>query len=204
MLVLEHAQRRIEIRASDIAAVEPWKLPLPQSGLSLRLQSGRRWSEGIALADPAALVRALVGAGARPALADVLTGSATTYARVRAAVPRWRIDHPALKFLLFPLVPALPAFRLHQHIAYGGTFGEYYTFGLKAYLTALMIWWASWAIGLVLFAAALRTVIEAGTLLSIALRPERAGAVRQGLESLGRLLFYVGVPLWLLTRFWPW
>jgi apolipoprotein N-acyltransferase len=155
------------------------------------------------VADPAALVRVLIRAGGRPALADSLSSRASTYARVRAAVPRWRIDHPALKFLLFPLVPALPAFRLHQHIAYGGTFGEYYTYGLKAYLIALVIWWASWAIGLVLFAAALRVVTEAGTLLSIALRPERAIDVRKGLESFGRLLFYLGVPAWLLMRFWP-
>lgn len=203
-LVLEQRERRIEIRVNDIAAVEPWKLPLPGVGLCLRLQSGRRWSHGIAVADPAALVRALIRAGGQPALADSLTSRAIAYARARLAAPRWRIDHPVLKFLLFPLVPALPAFRLHQHIAYGGTFGEYYTYGLEAYLLALVIWWASWAIGLALFAAALRVVIETGTLLSIALRPGRAGGVRKGLEGLGRLLFYAGVPAWLLMRFWPW
>ena len=92
--------------------------------------------------------------------------------------------------------------HLHQHIAFGGTFGEYYTYGLKAYLIALVIWWASWAIGLVLFAAALRVLIEASTLLSIALRPERAVDVRRVLERLGRLLFYLGVPAWLLMRVW--
>ena len=155
------------------------------------------------MTDPAALVRALIRAGGRPALADALTGRAAAYARARLAVPRRRIDHPALKFVLFPLVPALPAFRLHQHIAFGGTFGEYYTFGLKAYLIALVIWWASWAIGLVLFAAALRAAIEASTLLSIALRPERTIDVTKGLERLGRLIFYVGVPAWLLMRVWP-
>ena len=202
LLVLEQRHRRIEIRAKDIAALEPWKLPLPGTGVCLRLASGQRWSQGIAVADPAALVRALLRAGGPPELADALACRAAAYASVRAAVPRLRVDHPALKFVLFPLVPALPAFRLHQHIAYGGTFGEYYTFGLQAYLIALVIWWASWAIGLVLFAAALRFVIEASTLLSIAWRPERAIAVRTGLERLGRLLFYAGVPAWLLMRFW--
>ena len=120
-----------------------------------------------------------------------------------SAIRRRRIDHPAIKFLLFPWVPALPAFRLHQHIAFGGTFGEYYTFGLQAYLTALFIWWASWAIGLVLLAAALRAIVQAGTLMTGALRPGRMAEARTGLEWLGRLLYYVGVPAWLLLRTWP-
>lgn len=202
-LVLEQRERHIQIPAQQIVAVQPWTLALPGSGVWLRLTSGRRWPQGIVVADPAALVQALISAGAPPALTDALTGRAAVYARIRLAVPRWRIDQPLCKFLLFPLVPALPAFRLHQHIAFGGTFGEYYTYGLKAYLIALLIWWASWAIGLALFAAALRAVIELGTLLTIALRPERAIAARSGLEGLGRLLFYVGVPAWLLLRLWP-
>lgn len=203
MLILEQPGRRTEINTRDISAVDPWTLPIPATGAWLKLASGRRWSQGIALTDPAALIRALVHAGGPPALSDALTRRATAYARVRAAIPRWRIDHPLIKFVLFPLVPALPAFRLHQHIAYGGTFGEYHTFGLKAYLIALGIWWASWAIGLVLFAAVLRVGIEASTIAAIASRTERAGDVRNSLEGLGRLLFYVGVPVWLLMRFWP-
>jgi apolipoprotein N-acyltransferase len=137
-------------------------------------------------------------------LADTSGGRAARYARARIAVRQRTIDHPIVKFVLFPLVPALPAFRLHQHIAFGGTFGEYYTFGLQAYLTALAIWWASWAIGLLLFAAALRAVIEMGTGLSLVLRPDRTISVRTWLERLGHLLFYIGVPAWLLMRFWPW
>ena len=202
MLVLEQPGRRTEISTKDISAVDPWTLPIPATGVWLKLPSGQRWSQGIALADPAALIRALAHAGAASKLADALARRATTYARVRAAAPRWRIDHPLFKFVLFPLVPALPAFRLHQHIAYGGTFGEYYTFGLKAYLIALAIWWASWAIGMVLFAAVLRVAIEAITLMAIVMRQERAGDVRNTLEGLGRLLFYVGVPAWLLMRLW--
>ena len=74
------------------------------------------------------------------------------------------LDRPLVKFGLFPLLLAIPAFRLHQHIAYGSTFGEYHTFGLQAYLTTFALWWAAWAIGVVLCAAALRAAIEAGTL----------------------------------------
>jgi apolipoprotein N-acyltransferase len=198
-LVLEQRERRIEIPLENIAAVEPWTLPLPTTGAWLRLGSGRRWSHGIALADVAGLIDALVRAGARPALAEAKVGGAALM-RVRSAVPRWRIDHPLVKFVLFPLVPAIPAFRLHQQIAFGGPFGEYYTYGLQAYVVAFLIWWASWAIGLVLFAAALRVGIEAGTALSLLLRRERAVDVRVALEAIGRLSFFVGVPVWLLLR----
>ena len=200
LLILEQAQRRIEIRVPDITAVEPWHVPLPGAGVWLRLPSGRRWMQGIAIADPSMLVRALASAGARPELATALARRASSHARVREAMRPWRIDHPVLKFVIFPLLPALPAFRLHQHIAYGGTFGEYYTFGLKAYLLALVIWWASWAIGLVLFAAALRVAIEAGTLLAVALKSERAIETRRMLEALGRVVYFIGVPAWLLLR----
>ncbi len=213
VLVLQQRERRIEIQVKDIAAVEAWRFALPTAGVWLRLNAGRRWSQGIALRDPAALIDALLRAGARPTLADVLASRAVAYARTRASVAHRMIDHPVVKFVLFPLVPALPAFRLHQNIAFGGTFGEYYTFGLQAYLTALGIWWATWAIGLVLFAAALRAMIETGTWLALVLRREgiaddrtadiRTHDIRAWLERLGRVLFYVGVPAWLLMRFWP-
>ncbi len=203
-LVLEQSERRIEIRASDIVAVTPWALPLPSTGVRLTLASGQRWSHGIATNDPAAFVAALVRAGAQPKLGDTLAGRAIDYARTRAAIVRGRLDHPLTKFVLFPLVPALPAFRLHQHIAFGGTFGEYYTYGLKAYLVALLIWLATWAIGLVCFAAVLRVLIEVGTMLALAFKPTRAIDARRALEFIGRLVFYLGLPAWFLIRFWPW
>ena len=200
-LVLEQRERRTEIPLSRIAAVMPWRLPIPATGVWLTLDSGRRWSQGIALRDPPALIDALVRAGARPALSDTISGRAAAYMRTRLAVPRKAIDRIAMKFVLFPLVPALPAFRLHQHIAFGGTFGEYHSFGLQAYLIAFAIWWATWAIHLAMFAAALRVAIEAGTWLSLVLRPASAIDVRRTLEFLGRLVFYVGVPAWLAIRF---
>lgn len=200
MFVLEQRERRIEIPVKEITALEVWKLPLPRAGVCLRLASGKRWSNAIAVPDPAALLASLVFAGGQLAYADPMSASAANYARLRQAIPRWRIDHAFLKFVLFPLVPAVPAFRLHQHIAFGGTFGEYYTFGLKAYLIAFAIWWASWAMGMVLFAAFLRIVIETVTAFSMALGNERSIAVRQVLEHLGRAFFYLGVPAWLLIH----
>jgi len=169
----------------------------------LKIHSGQRWANGIALSDAEGLVHALVSAGGSPTLTESLGGFASAYARVRHAVSRWRIDQFVFKFVLFPLVPALPAFRLHQVIAYGGTFGEYQTYGLKAYLVALVIWWASWAVGMMLFAAALRAVIEISTLVSLVLVPKSAIETRSWLQLVGRVLYFVGVPMWLLIRLWP-
>jgi len=173
-------------------AVEPWRVPIPAEGAALRLASGGRWRYGLAHADAVALAHALAAAGA-PVQESAPSG-ATAYARARLAVRRGRLDHPLVKFVLFPLLLALPAFRLHQHIAYGSTFGEYYSFGLAAYLTTFALWWAAWAIGVVLFAAALRAVIEAGTLTAVWWRPASGVAARRVLEACGRAALYLSLP----------
>jgi apolipoprotein N-acyltransferase len=111
-----------------------------------------------------------------------------------------RLDHPLAKFVVLPFVLAIPAFRLHQHIAFGSTFGEYYTFGLAAYLMAFALWWAAWAIGVVLCAAVLRAAIETGTLVAVLLRPGQAIGARRWLERLGLATLYLGLPAWLLLR----
>lgn len=131
-----------------------------------------------------------------------LSALALAHARARRAVPATALDRPLVRFVLFPLVPALPAFRLHQHIAFGGTFGEYQSFGLQAYLTTFFIWWATWAISLALLAAALRVLIEAGALVALIADRERVVEARHMLETLGRLVFYIGVPAWLAFRLW--
>jgi len=107
---------------------------------------------------------------------------------------------PLAKFILFPFALAIPAFRLHQHIAYGSALGEYHAFGLTAYLTSFVLWWAAWAMGVVLCAAALRAAIEASTLVVVLLRPGQAIGARRWLERLGFTAFYLGLPAWLLAR----
>ncbi len=110
------------------------------------------------------------------------------------------LAQPVVKFGLFPLLLAYPAFRLHQHIAYGATFGEYLTFGLKAYLTAFALWWAAWAIGVVLCAAAIRAAIEAGAFAGVVTAPARATQARRTLERLGLAALYLGLPPWMAMR----
>ena len=199
-LVVDQRRHRTEIPLASIAALQPWRIPLPGTGIDLQLASGRRWTQGLALTRPQAFARALAAAGAPVRLESRLDTALARFAEARAAAARPRFDSPLVKFLLFPLLPALIAFRLHQVIAFGGTFGEYYTYGPRAYFAGLLIWWASWSIGLMLFAAVLRIVIEAGSALALASRPDHAAGARDALEWLGRLAYYIGVPLWLALR----
>lgn len=206
-LVLSRGTQRFELALSEIAAVQPWRLPLPGPGVSLRLTShqgqNQNWRYGLALANPTALIRALAGsftAAAGSILEQPAPSCETAYSQARLAMRRWRLDHPLVKFALLPLALAIPAFHLHQHIAYGSAFGEYYSYGLKAYLSAFALWWAAWSIGVVLSAALLRAAIEIGTLLTALLRPAQTIAIRRWLERVGHAALYLGLPGWLLLN----
>lgn len=182
----------------DIAAVRFWCLPLPMPGLSLTWASGQRWQYGLALRDPNALATALAVAGATAVQEHAsLRAVMHTYVQAALALRRSPLDRPLLKYLLLPFALAIPAFVLHQHIAYGGAFGEYYSFGLKAYLSAFALWWGAWSIGVVLCEAVLRAAIVLVTLLAALVRPGRAAAIRQDLERAGHVALFVGLPAWL-------
>jgi apolipoprotein N-acyltransferase len=195
-LMLTRGTRRVELALHDIVDVAPWHLPVPGPGVSLKLASGER--HALAHADPVALARLLAQAGARAPAHPA--SRASMYAQVRGALRRSRLDHVLAKFVLLPLALAIPAFRLHQHIAYGGSFGEYDSFGLKAYLSGFALWWAAWIIATVLTASVLRVVIEAGTLATVFAHPARAGEARRWLERLALAVLYLGLPVFLLMR----
>ncbi|MBA5636971.1 apolipoprotein N-acyltransferase [Duganella sp. LX20W] len=205
-LALTRGGRRRELALSEVAEVQLWRLPFPGPGLSLRLNTGRRWRYGLALtnADARAAARAATAAqlaqSAKSAQAaePSVRGVPQVYAQTSLAIGRSRLDHPLLKHILLPFALALPAFHLYQHIAYGSAFGEYYSFGLKAYLSAFALWWAAWAIGVVLTQTLLRMAISMATLLVALLRPARAIAMRRWLERAGHVALYLGMPGWLL------
>jgi len=196
LLVLTRGARRLEIALGDVAAVQAWPLPLPTAGASLRLQSGERWPLGLAVQDPWALARAL----GVPVQEQTLGHAWWAWIRSRAQTPPGRLARPAFKFLLLPFVLAVIAFQLHQKIAYGSAFGEFYSFGMKAYMAAFALWWAAWVAGVVLCAAAVRVVIEIGSLAAALVRPQEAMVARAWLERLGLIALYVGLPAWLLMR----
>lgn len=199
-LVLQRRRQRIEIPCDAIDRVVPWTIPLPAGGMWLRLRSGRRFRYGLQVADPIALIDALADAGAPEHVRAASRHPAALYTRWKNMVPR-RWYHPLLKFVVFALVPTLPLFRLHQWIAYGGTFGEYYTYGLKAYLLGFAIHWITITIYLVLYAAALRAAAETAALTAACATPSRAPRVRQAVEIAHRVLYYAGVPVLLIRLF---
>lgn len=204
LLRLDQRAQGTEIPVAAISGVAPWRLPLPGMGVNLRRVGDAGFNQGIMLANPAGFIETLRRQGGPASLADGLASRGTAYVRARLASPPGLLDRPLVKFVLFPLIPTLPAFRLHQYITYGGPFGEYQTYGLQAYLTAFTLWWISWAIGLVLFAAVLRTAVEVGTWVLLPASPPWLPRARRGLENLARVFYYIGVPLWLLLRLWPW
>lgn len=176
------------------SALQPWALPLPDEGATVEVEGvGKRAIAGV---DPGTLVRAMqarLGDDPRSLCALLM-------ARARGLARRPWLDHPLIKFGLFPLLPALIAFRLHQVITFGGLFGEALNYGWGAWFTALGIWWVRWIVAMVLWAGALRLLMEAICLLFARSSPARAVAIRAGLETAARALYYLGVPLWLAWR----
>ena len=61
-LVLERRGERIEIPCEAIDRVTPWWVPLPSSGVWLRLKSGRRVRYGLQLHDPVGFIDAIADA----------------------------------------------------------------------------------------------------------------------------------------------
>jgi len=200
LLTLRLANRRIEIPLEKIARIAWWKAPLPAPGFSLELQSGRRFPYGLRLSHASMLIHTLQSARVADQPHSAIERGAAAYARAKnSASKRW--DHPLVRYPLYGLVPTLPLFRLHQWIAYGGTFGEYYAYGLKAYLLAFAIFWSTSTIYLVLYGALLRAIAEAIAVAAAYFAPERAASVRRNVELVDRILFYGGVPLFLFRLY---
>lgn len=201
-LVLARGARRLEVALPDVAAVEPWRIPLPCEGAWLRMKSGERWPLALAGCDPLALARALAAGGAAEPTEPTGSGLALALLRNRLA---WRpgvLGSAWMRLGVLPLVIAVPAFRLHQQIAYGSPIGEYLSFGLGAYASGFALWWASWAVGVAACAAALRAAVEATMLVVVLAAPARAVPVRLALERAALALLYLGIPGWLAWRAW--
>jgi apolipoprotein N-acyltransferase len=213
LLVATRGTRRIELALQEVVALRAWRVPSPGPGVSLQLASGATWHYALAHVDALALQAALAAQAVQsPREAGAVDGEA----RVKPLSPVWAarhaqaslaprgnryLNHALTKFALLPFLLAMPAFRLHQHIAFGGSFGEAQMFGIAAYAKGFALWWAAWAIGVILVAAVLRAAIECATLAAVLWRPARALEARQGLERLGLAALYLGIPAWFALRF---
>lgn len=195
VLVLRRGDLEVEAPAQTIAA-RPWWLPLPDAGLSLRLQSGGRVPFGVAVRDPGPLLAMLETGGADAAAARRHPGvvhAATTGPRSPLG---W-----LLKFVVFGAAPAAVLLYTHQHIAYGGTFGQYYLEGPAAYFSTLFQYWATTVIYLVSYASYLRAVAEVVVWTAGALRPGWATGARRVVEVACGLAYWGGVPVLLALRY---
>jgi hypothetical protein len=199
-LVVRRRGLEIEVPLASIARVEPWRLPLPGPGLGLRLRSGRLLRWGLELPDPTPLLRALAARGVESA--DMAARHPTAvFARARAVAADGRWGRPLVKFALFSLAPTAVLFRAHQHIAYGGTLGQYYLEGLRPYLATLAFYWATVALYLLLYASAWRALAEGVSWASAHLAPARAIQARRAAERTCLAAYYAGVPALLAVRF---
>lgn len=196
-LVLERGGQRHTLALQTLAALQAWRLPLPAPGLSLRLASGGFAPFALARVDPAALQR-LLAAAAPPAEGPAW---ALRHAQAsRSARPLPRLQHPLAKFVLLPFALAVPAFGLHQHIAFGSALGELQVFGALAFAKGFALWWASWAAAVVGLAAVLRAAVELAMLAAAAWLPKGLDALRATLERAALALLYLGLPGWLALR----
>lgn len=192
---LELARRdvRVAIPVDAIRNVVAWSIPLPHPGVSLQLRSGQRFRWGLALDDPSRLLAKLpLPPVAHPSL---------VYAHAKAMQPPRRPLHVIAKFAGFALFPATVLFYTHQFIAHGGPLGEYYTFGLAAYLTTYAVFWSTITIYLVLYASIWRGVAEFVSLVAAWTIPRSAAGVRRWAERGSALLYYGGVPVILALRY---
>ncbi|MBS1106936.1 MAG: hypothetical protein H6Q91_2438 [Deltaproteobacteria bacterium] len=187
--------QRVGVPIASLAAVLPWRIPLPAAGASLRLRSGNRFPLALEPA-PAPLLSTLAAAGveipAHPNLA---------YAAAKLGFARRLWHHPLVKFGLFGLAPTAVLFRAHQIIAFGGLLGQYYLEGLRPYLETLVESWGTTLVYLVLFACTVRVFGEAAGFAATWLAPGRARSVRAAAEGFCTVAYYAGVPALLAIRF---
>jgi len=189
---------RMEVPFEAVAAVRPWRLPLPGPGLALRMRSGRAFSHALEVEDAVPLLNALGRHGA-PDAAQAHT--LVRYAQARHALWRRRWYHLLVKFVLFPLVPTGILFYSYQVISFGGALGEYQMYGLGAYLRSFGRYYAPISLLLLLFACFWRVIAEGVSLLAAWLLPAWARGVRRAAEWLCRLVYYVGILASIGARF---
>jgi apolipoprotein N-acyltransferase len=195
-LRVRRADLAIDVPGSAVGAVQPWWIALPRPGVSLRVQGGRRLPCGFAFTQPLPLLDLLDAAGV--ATADARRHPSIVYAATRRVRHWWG---PLVKFGLLGVLPASILFYTHQHIAYGGTFGQYYLEGPRAYWTTFVQYWATTAILLVSYASFWRAGAELVVWLAAAVAPARAGLARRLAEAICAIAYYGGVPVLLWLRY---
>ncbi|MGY6587964.1 MAG: hypothetical protein ACXIUB_06690 [Wenzhouxiangella sp.] len=129
-----------------------------------------------------------------------LADASLPYARAKAQSRLARWHWPWFKFGVFGLFPVLVVFRLHQNVMYGGLLGQYYLHGLAPWLSSLAYYWIVYTIYLVLFAAFWRGWVELGCWAGARFLPARAGTFRRWGEALALVVYFIGIPAFIVWR----
>jgi apolipoprotein N-acyltransferase len=198
MLRLNGALRRIEAPCAAVANTTAWQIALPLPGISLVLRSGARFPVALAARDPRPLVAAIASAGVPGPPPD---DAGLAYARARATRDRRWWSSPLVAIGLASLVPAAIAFNAHQHIAFGGSLGEYHLIGLRAWLSTALLYELTSALYLVLWWGTFSIAVEACSFAGAHASPPRAPRLRRVAERAGAALYYASIPALLALRF---
>lgn len=196
ILRLRRGDLDVEVPSHAVAGVRPWWVALPCAGLTIRLHTGDRLPVDLAGDRPAALLDALA-----------TTGIDVTAARRHPAIvdaqsrPRRRWWAPFGKFVLVGMLPAAILLYTHQHIAYGGTFGQWYLEGPGAYLRTLCEYWGTTVVLLVSYAGFWRAAAELVVWATVPFGAARVRVARRAVEVACALAYYGGVPVLLALRY---
>jgi hypothetical protein len=196
VLRLHRGDVDVEVPADRIAVVRPWRLPLPSPGVTLSLRSGGRVPFAVAARDPTPFLALLEAVGV-----DVAAARRDPNIVRAATAPARGWGSLLLKFVVFGGAMASILFYTHQHIAYGGTFGQYYLEGPAAWLSTLAQYWATTVILLVSYAGFWRAGAEVVVWTVAALRADRAWSARRIVEAVCGLAYYAGLPILLALRY---
>lgn len=182
----------IELPVASIARLRRFRVPLPDHGFHLELQSGR-FELALSAPDPSPLAARLEGDGSPGARGGAVGDPGIDFSDAAAKVRlRW-LHHPLLKFGLGggPLLFVL--FRLHQVITYGGLLGEWQQFGARRWLQTLAGVCLYVLARLLSWAAVLRALVEVLALW-------RSSAWRVALEIAAAAAFYGAAAAVLIAR----
>jgi apolipoprotein N-acyltransferase len=206
-LNFELRNRRVEVPLDSITAVKPLVIPFPAHGVQLVLGSGRVFNFTLCARKYGALVERIVAmkdlAPERTAWSRAVENYAAAFwagGGGAALAPR----RMTLKFVVFALVPTLPLFRVHQFIAYGGTFGEYYQYGLGAYAGGFALYWGTLISYLLIYSAVLRLAVEVLAMVSAFANPHIATRTRRVAQRTADFAYFGGVIAVIILRLWPW
>ena len=203
-LVLHARAATLQVPSRSIARILPWRLPLPAPGFGVRLRSGRRLGHAIVVDDPEPLLRALADVADCEAARAAAADSMMQWAHARAAYGRPTVLAWILKYGVFAILPAAIFFNAHQHISFGGLFGQWNLQGFAPWLATLVTYWLSLVVYLLVFGGAIRIAVEGALLLHLSMRTGGLHAARRWGERTCVVLYYAGVPALVGLRFLDW